>query len=134
MIAALACLLVVGCASGIEPIPAIIDVPGATSTFALDGSLLLTDLGVSNAPADFRVPDSARITDYVDQPNNIVVVFQGADVGELVEFWRSALPEQGWTITGDANESLLFERGQLHGAFTVTDDLAAVTIRSDDRS
>lgn len=108
--------------------------PATTSTFAPAEGVRLVDLGFRNAPADFYVPASVVITERVDQSNNIVAVFSSPSGAELAAYLRANLPEQGWTITADGYDSLLFERGQLGGAFTVTGDVSALTIRSDPSS
>ena len=129
-----ACLLLAaGCAAPTTPIPAI-TADTETSDVVPADAVALKDLGFENSPADFYVPAGAVIVDRVDQSNNVVVVLEHPAGSELAEFWRTTLPEQGWRITADGNDSLLFDRGELHGAFTVTNGLAAVTIRSDDRS
>lgn len=104
------------------------------STHVPDDAVAFATLGFQFAPEDLHAPSGSVITERVDQVNNIVAVFTAPSGLDLAAFYRSTLPEQGWTITADGNNSLLFERGELHGAFTVTGALAALTIRSDERS
>lgn len=129
----LLCLLVAGCATGAPPTPAITDFP-ATAAVTQAGGVPLRDFGYRNAPADLMVPAGARITEAVDQPNNVVAVFDKPAGAVIAAFLRAGLPAQGWVITADGDDSLLFERGAVTGAFTVTGELSALTIRSDPRS
>ena len=133
-LATLCCLAAVGCsAAGPEPTqPATVETSTAAEVPA-DGVLLST-LGYRHAPADFSVPASSIISDRVDQDNTVVAVFTAPSGQDMASYLRTTVPQQGWSITADANDSLLFERGEAHGAFTVTEDLAAVSIRWDARS
>lgn len=132
-LAACCCLLVVGCASA-PAASAPVTTPAVVSTVVPADAVTLTSLGFTFAPADFYVPASVVVIDSVNQSNNVVAVFSAPAGADLAAFLRHNLPTHGWTITADGNDSLLFERGQLGGAFTVTGDLAALTIRSDPSS
>ena len=131
ILAGLACLALAGCAAPAAQ-PALTQAPTSTSSPA--GGVALRGLGFRNAPADLYAPGGSSVAVVVDQTNNIVATFTEPDADALLAWWRSVLPPQGWTITADGGDSLLFERGDLRGAFTVTGDLAALTIRSDDVS
>lgn len=113
--------------------PTVSETP-AVSTHVPDGGVLLAALGYRYAPADLYVPSGAVITEKVDQPNTVVAVFTAPTGLELAAWFRETLPEQGWEITADGNNSLLFSRGELNGAFTVTGSFAGLSIRSDERS
>ena len=137
MLAALCCLVAVGSAAacsaaGPEPIQ-----PLPSSTVAApvpaDG-VLLSSLGYSFAPGGFSVPTGSVITDRVDQQNTVVAVFTAPSGLDIAAYLRENVPLQGWTITADGNNSLLFERGEEHGAFTVTGAYAALALRWDERS
>ena len=133
LLAALCCLAVVGCsAAGTEPIE-----PAPTTSTVVqvpDDGVLLSSLGYRNAPADFSVPATSIISDRVDQDNTVVAVFTAPSGLDMAAYLRANVPQQGWTITADGNNSLLFERGEAHGAFTVTGAFAAIAIRWDARS
>ncbi len=132
-LAAACCLLVVGCGAA-PAASAPVTTPATISTFVPADAVTLVSLGFTYAPADFYVPASAVLVESVNQSNNVVAVFSAPAGADLAAFLRSNLPAQGWTITADGNDSLLFDRGQLGGAFTVTGGLAALTIRSDPSS
>lgn len=131
--ALLACLLLVGCGAA-EPVPEPTTSAVTTSDAVPEGGVLLSTLGYRHAPADLAVPATSVISERVDQPNTVVAVLTAPSGLELAAWFRDTLPGQGWEITADANNSLLFERGDLHGAFTVTGQFAGLSIRSDDRS
>lgn len=131
--ALLACLLLVGCGA-VEPVPDPTTSAVTTADVVPEGGVLLSSLGYQHAPADLAVPATAVITERVDQPNTVVAVLTAPSGLELAAWFRNTLPEQGWEITADGNNSLLFERGDLHGAFTVTGQFSGLSIRSDERS
>lgn len=137
MLVVLCCLVVLGSATGcsaaepepVEPPPA----PTAIASVPADG-VLLSSLGYSFAPGDFSVPSGSVVTERVDQENTVVAVFTAPSGLDVAAYLRRNVPLQGWTITADANNSLLFERGEEHGAFTVTGAHAALALRWDARS
>ena len=49
----------------------------------------------------------------------------------VAAYYRRVLPELGFRITADERNSLLFEGGGYDGAFTVTDALSALSLRTD---
>ncbi|MDO5736367.1 MAG: hypothetical protein Q4P15_07820 [Propionibacteriaceae bacterium] len=105
----------------------------AVATIPDDG-VLLRSLGFRFAPDGFSVPATARITERVDQENTVVAVFTAPGGLEIAGYLRNTLPDQGWVITADDNSSLLFERGEERGAFTVTGAIAALSLRWDPQS
>lgn len=133
LLAAACCLAVVGCGAA-APQPS---GPAPTTTVAVsvpaDG-VLLSSLGYRFAPKGFSVPATSVISEHVDQENTVVAVFSAPNGEDIAEHLRQHLPRQGWDITADGNDSLLFERGKEHGAFTVSDSVAALSIRWDERS
>lgn len=138
MFAALCCLATVGLAVGCsaaapEPPQPVTVSPSAAVSVPADG-VLLASLGYTNAPTDFSVPSGSVITDRVDQDNTVVAVFTAPSGLDIAAYLRENLPQQGWRITADDNNSLLFERGREHGAFTVTGPYAALSLRWDARS
>lgn len=135
LLAAVCCLAVVGCAAAApEPTePA----PSASAPVAVgvpDDGVLLSSLGYRFAPAGFSVPATSVISEHVDQENTVVAVFTAPEGADIAAYLRENLPGQGWTITADGDDSLLFERGDQYGAFTVNGSLAALSIRWDERS
>ena len=96
--------------------------------------VLLSSLGYEYAPAGFSVPSDSIIAERVDQENTVVAVFTAPSGENVAGYLREALPGQGWEITADGNDSLLFERGEEYGAFTVTGENAALSLRWDARS
>lgn len=133
LLAAACCLAVVGCAAAApEPTE-----PAPTTSVAVtipDGGVLLSSLGYRFAPEGFSVPATSVISEQVDQENTVVAVFTAPEGSDTAAYLRETLPEQGWTITADGDDSLLFERGDQYGAFTVNGALAALSIRWDERS
>lgn len=101
------------------------------STEMPEGAVALASYGFQYAPEGFMVPGASIIEDKVDQTNTIVAVFTAPSGADLNTFLRQSLPADGWTITSDGQYSLLFERGELRGAFTVSGQLGALSIRSD---
>ncbi len=109
--------------------------PSTSSVPTVPGDgVLLSSLGYSNAPDDFSVPVGSTITERVDQENTVVAVLTAPSGLDIAAYLRETLPGRGWEITADGNNSLLFERGEEYGAFTVTGAYAALSIRWDARS
>ena len=94
----------------------------------------MESLGYSFAPEGFSLPATSVITQGVDQANTVVAVFAEPDGDVIAAYLRETLTGDGWKITADANDSLLFERGDEQGAFTVNEDSTALAIRWDARS
>ncbi|MGV8845687.1 hypothetical protein [Tessaracoccus sp.] len=133
LLALVCCLAVVGCSAAPPQPPPPTPTPTAVATVRGDG-VLLSRLGFGFAPSDFSVPGTSEITERVDQENTVVAVFTAPSGLEIASYLRDTLPGQGWNITADENNSLLFERGVERGAFTVTGALAALSLRWDETS
>lgn len=132
-LAALACCAVLGCsAAPTLPVPPTV-APTAATTVPADG-VLLASLGFQHAPAGFSVPAAATVVERVDQTNTVVAILTAPSGLEIAAYLRRTLPEAGWAITADGNNSLLFERGSLRGAFTVNGPQSALAIRGDRQS
>lgn len=131
MLATLACLLLVGCGAQTQPNPEPVPLPTMATPEVPDGAVALASYGFQYAPEGFMVPGTSIIEDKVDQTNTVVAVFTAPSGADLNAFLRQSLPAAGWKITADGKYSLLFERGELRGAFTVSGPLAALSIRSD---
>ena len=134
LLAAACCLALIGCSdSAPEPTQS----AATTSVAAVpapEGGVLLSSLGYTFAPVGFSVPEGSVITERVDQANTVVAVFTAPSGLDVASYLRENVPDQGWNITADGNNSLLFERGDEFGAFTVTGAYAALSLRWDERS
>lgn len=103
--------------------------PSASVTASLpdDGQ----ELSLQYAPTGFSIPDAAIVDQQIDQVNNVTVVFAAPTGAELAAYYRKVLPQMGFTITADANNSLLFENEHWKGAFTASGQTCAITFRTD---
>lgn len=129
-LALVALLAVAGCSSAPMPTPAPSMTVSAPAEAPADG-VLLSDLGFVNAPEGFSIPRGADIEQEVDSANNVTVVLAAPAGDEVADYLRRNLPAMGFTITADANGSLLFESAVHDGAFTVTGELSALSLRTD---
>lgn len=96
-----------------------------------DDGVLLGDLGFRHAPEGVSIPRGAVVTERIDQTNNVTLVMTAPSGTELAGYLRGSLPDQGFEITADGNNSLLFTRGRWVGAFTTQDGYSALTLRTD---
>lgn len=101
-----------------------------TASAPADG-VTLTQLGFRNGPAEFWLPSGVVIRDRVDLEANITVTITSPGGAELAAWLRRNLPAAGFEITADGQDSLLFQRGQWQGAFTLTAALSALSLRTD---
>lgn len=129
-LALVALLAVAGCSTAPTPTPAPSMTVSAPAEAPADG-VLLSDLGFVNAPPGFSIPRGADIEQEVDSANNVTVVLAAPAGDEVADYLRRNLPAMGFTITADANGSLLFESAVHDGAFTVTGELSALSLRTD---
>ena len=128
---ALAVVLVLAGCSG-APVSTPPSPPARTAPAAApDGGVFLTDLGFTNAPAGVSIPASAILDQGTNAVNNITAVFTGPSSAETAAYLRAALPEVGFEVTADGDDSLLFTDGAWQGAFTATGPLSALTLRTD---
>ena len=121
-------LALAGCTTP-PPQPATPEVTWTASAPA-DG-VTLTRLGFRNGPADFWLPPGLVIRDRVDLEANVTLIITSPGGAELTAWLRRNLPAAGFEITADGQDSLLFRRGQWQGAFTVTEGLSALSLRTD---
>ena len=120
-------LMLVGCgAAAPEPTPT------PTGSFEPSpGTISLAEKGYEQGPsALIPIPDDAAITQYVDQPNVITASFSQPDGAEIAHVLRADLPGAGWEITADTPEAILFTRPGWDGAFTISENVSAVTVRA----
>lgn len=122
---------VAGCSATPTPPTPTPPVTVSATTEAPAGGVLLSDLGFTNAPAGFSIPQEAEIKERVDSGNNITVVLHYPIGVEVADYLRRHLPAMGFTITADAGGSLLFESAVHDGAFTMTGELSALSLRTD---
>ncbi|VEP39390.1 hypothetical protein TLA_TLA_00798 [Tessaracoccus lapidicaptus] len=125
-----ALLAVTGCAAAPASTPGPNPAPAAAAT-APAGGVLLTDLGFTHAPAGFSLPRTVVIDEAINAGNNVTVVLTQPSGAEVADYLRRHLDAMGFTITADGGGSLLFESATHDGAFTVTDGLAALSLRTD---
>lgn len=125
-----AALALSACAAAPEPSPSPTPL-ASTVTAAPDDGVLLGDLRFDNAPAGLSIPRGSVIAERIDSPNNVTVVLTAPDGLTVVDYLRRTLPEVGFTITGDDQNSLLFDGGGWQGAFTTSDGYSALTLRTD---
>lgn len=129
-LALLAALALAGCSAAPEMAPAP-PPPSTVVTEAPEGGVLLSQLGYTNAPAGFSIPRGAEITDRIDAYNNVTAVFTIPSGQEMAEYLRTHLPDMGFEVTADRNQSLLFTDGHWQGALTTQGGLAALSLRTD---
>lgn len=122
-----------GCSAAPPPAGAPNQPPAAAVSTAPAGGVLLADLGFDNAPTGFSLPRGVVIEQRIDAGNNVTVVLTHPAGDAVADYLRSHLGGMGFTVTADANGSLLFESATHDGAFTVTGDLSALSLRTDRR-
>lgn len=117
---AVVALAVTGCSSAAEvsePVPT----SGTSAPTVPAGGQTLAQLGITNGPVDrILVPQRITVEEVVDQPNVITLVVSQPGGAELAGYLRTQLPAAGWTITADANDSLLFTGFGWDGAYTTS--------------
>ena len=101
-----------------------------SATAPTDG-VTLTQLGFHNGPAEFWLPSGMVLRERIDLESNVTLIITSPTKVELVSWLRRNLPAAGFEITADGQDSLLFRRGQWQGAFTVTGELSALSLRTD---
>ncbi|AXE38260.1 hypothetical protein [Acidipropionibacterium virtanenii] len=131
-VACMAALLLAGCGAahpGTEqtPLPA----TGRTSAASAPSEgASLRDFGVENGPAALMLPKDLVVDYRVDNPNNVTLVI---DVGQglsTYQFLRRNLSGAGFRITADGQQSLTFTGRGWEGAYTVSESVAALTLRT----
>lgn len=128
----LAAVVLTGCSSAAPaPSPSAPTDPAPSATVAAPAGIPLTALGFTNAPDGLSLPAGLTITQRTDSANNITVVMSEPAGAEVLEHLRAALPAAGFTIDADRSDSLLFHDATWQGAFTVSGELSALTLRTD---
>lgn len=126
----LTCLVLVGCAAADVPEPTSDPSPVTTAPVPEDGALL-SEFGFEHAPEGVSIPRTSVMSERIDQVNNVTIVFTAPGGVELAGYLRRALPDQGFEITADGSNSLLFERGEWQGAFTTEAGYSGLSFRTD---
>lgn len=125
----LALLVLTGCSAA--PLPQPEPSPLVSISAAPEDGVLLSALGFEHAPAGLSIPRGSIVAERTDNANNITVVFSSPTGVEIASYLRRSLPELGFVITADKDNSLLFEGGPYQGAFTASGPLSALTLRTD---
>lgn len=106
-------------------------VPSTVATTSHDTThATLSSRGFEHGPADFPLPAGLDITYSVDNPNNVTVVIDPAQGEATYRFLRTHLAAAGFTVTADANSSLVFSGHGWTGAYTASAETAALTLRT----
>lgn len=103
----------------------------STQPAASDGieASTLRAMGFSNGPGEFPLPADLIIDYRVDNPNNVTLVIDSSQGGQTYQFLRSRLGAAGYGISADRNQSLVFSGKGWEGAYTVSNGVAALTLR-----
>ncbi|MDO5068023.1 MAG: hypothetical protein Q4D96_12150 [Propionibacteriaceae bacterium] len=129
----LAALLVsCGGAPATQESPTLPGTTAATNTpTSPEGGVSLAGLGLGNGPRDVWLPSRVVIVEQVDLVNNVTLVLAEPAGEELASWLRQHLPAAGYEITADGQNSLLFHKEPWQGAFTVTGEYSALSLRTD---
>jgi len=103
--------------------------PTTTAPSLPPGGVFLTDLGFTEAPPSFSVPAAAKMVTGYNIPDLINVIYDGADGPIVHDYLAKYLPDMGFTITGQSDDSLLWNGPGWTGAFTMTSLQAGLTLR-----
>lgn len=125
VVATIAALTLSGCAA--EPTMTPATQPAEAPALPAGGEAWESEFG----PKGLSIPAGAIVEEQIDQVNNVTIVFSAPTGAELAAYYRNALPELGFEITDDANNSLLFGDDQWQGAFTAAGSHSALTLRTD---
>jgi lipoprotein len=124
----LAVIALAGCTTPPPELPG--PEPRVSVSVPSDG-VTLAQLGFRNGPSALVLPAGMVIRDRVDLGTNVTMTITSPP-GERIAAWlRQNLPAAGFEITADGQDSLLFHRGPWQGAFTVSGDLSALSLRTD---
>lgn len=132
MVAALtvaASLALGGCSHPAATAPAS---PSASSVAPTPGdstSVPLTVYGITDGPADFRLPAGLVVLDTMDQPNVVTLVLNPDSAASVADWLRRALPASGYHVDAAGDNSVVFHGAAWSGAFTADARLAGLTLR-----
>lgn len=127
-------LLTAGCGAGLpieDPSPSPVPPSVTAGPRVPPDGVALAVLGFTYGPGQaLSVPRSALITDRVDQPNAVTVVFGTPTPTEIAAYYRRTLPATGFRIIEDAGgETLTFAGYGWRGALTGADATSAISLR-----
>lgn len=130
-----------GCSSGrgatplpASPTPTPTEASPTTASPAPGPADSLAGRGFRHGPADLPLPDGLAIVGRVDNPNNVTLLVDHDQGRSTYEFLRTRLPAAGFTVEAAAGQSLVFSGQGWSGGYTVSPDLAALTLRADPAS
>lgn len=102
--------------------------PPVVSSAVPPGGQPLGQLGIEHGPF-LTLPVGIRPTRTIDQPNVVTILVSTADGAKVIAHLKANLAKQGWTVTAESDDSLIFTTQGWEGAFTMSDDLAGLTLR-----
>jgi len=120
-------LALAGC-SAAPPAAAPTTSPSTVAT-APPGGVLLTDEGLTFAPAGFSVPAGLTPASTTNLTDLVTVVFAGGDGPSVYQYLTKYLDGMGCPVTASSADSIVWQCGQWAGGFTMTPSQAAVTLR-----
>lgn len=118
-----------GACSAAQPAPTPAPSSSAAEASTPADGVTLRDLGFRNAPEGFSVPKGLSVEQVVDQPNVVTIVSSGPVAHEIAPYLRANLAGMGFTLTGDAEGSLVFHDSVWDGALTSANELVGLTLR-----
>lgn len=101
--------------------------PDASVTASVPpGGVSLRELGGEEGPVDaVTIPRGHQLRVSTFQVNVVNLVFTAPDAPELAQWFRDTLPDAGWQITTDTNDTLIFTGHGWDGVFTPMGDGAS---------
>lgn len=91
--------------------------------------MTLVSLGLTNAPDTVTLPPGVTITRQINQANVVTVLIRPSDGEAVLKHLAANLVGEGFTVTGKSQDSLIFTAPGWEGAFTMNDEVAALTLR-----
>ncbi|MDR0990853.1 MAG: hypothetical protein LBL92_05800 [Propionibacteriaceae bacterium] len=118
-----------GCGAA-EPPDTISFSPGqATSGLVGD---CLPDLGFSVGPsAALCLPVGIELTDQYESDATVILIGRPDDATAVRDFLATALPAEGWEVTAESDEALIFTADRWTGSFVISPDSWALTVRAE---
>jgi len=98
------------------------------------GGVWLSNYGFQNGPAGFSLPEGLAISERIDQANVVTLIVDAAQAELLAGYLDRNLSAMGFEIVARALNlgtptSLIFEAPGWHGAFTLGQQQAGLTLR-----
>jgi len=103
--------------------------PSPAPVAAPPGGVLLTDEGMTYAPAGFSIPSGLMPASTTNLSELVTVVFDGADGATVYQYLEANLDGMGCPMTASSADSITWNCGVWAGAFTMTPSQAALTLR-----